>query len=271
MPLKPFDLPLLKVEATGNDFVLIDLLDSSSRSQFQTAFTGQPRSAWVRKWCDRRRGIGADGAVFLEVDPLLDFKWDFFNSDGSPAEMCGNAARAVTLYMSQKTGKGNFTFSTKAGEIRSQMLSNGQIEIEMPAIKDFEWDIHTAANFDFVKAGVPHAVVEKSSLSDLTELKSQALAVKSLSRFSISGTNVTFVKKISPHHIETLTFERGVEDFTLSCGTGAVAAAYAFLRGREGKDVQVDVPGGTLYVVFRNGKPFLKGPAQITAEAKWFA
>jgi len=88
-------------------------------------------------------------------------------------------------------------------------------------------------------------------------------------RFKRDGTNVTFVRKIGDSHIEAKTFERGVEGFTKSCGTGAIAAAYSILRGEEGRALQVDVPGGRLYVIWKQGKPVLTGPARIVGEMRW--
>lgn len=271
MTIPPLELPLTKFEATGNDFLLIDLLDSPSRAIFQTHFASHPRSEWVRRWCDRKRGIGADGLLFLETDNLLDFKWDFFNNDGSSAEMCGNAARGVALYMQKKTGRSDFRFGTRAGDIRAHVTSAASIDIEMPSIKDFKWDLNDQGlNFDFVRSGVPHAILSFDGTTNPAELRTKALKVKALTRFAAEGTNVTFLKKVSDRHIESLTFERGVEDFTLSCGTGAVAAVFALLRGQEGQEVQVDVPGGRLSVVFKSQRPHLKGPAHLTFEARIF-
>src|SRR4051812_43611764 len=96
--------PIYKVSATGNDFLLIDLLDQDMQKRWQSEFAHKPRPVLVRAWCDRHEGLGADGLVVLEPDSAFDFAWDFYNNDGGSAEMCGNAARAVSLYFYGKSG-----------------------------------------------------------------------------------------------------------------------------------------------------------------------
>lgn len=265
MPLKTYEFPLIKAEATGNDFLLVDLLESGHASLWQKEFGSAKRADLARTWCDRFTGLGADGVVFLEPQNGVDFKWDFFNSDGSAAEMCGNAARAVSLYVSAVTGKKDLNFDTRVGVIRARVNSAADIEVELPAIAEQEW----GDAFDFVRPGVPHVVIKAKNLDDIPALTEQALSIKSLPRFKRDGTNVTFVRAISDQHIQAKTHERGVEGFTKSCGTGAIAAAHSVLKGAEGRTMQVDVPGGRLSVVWKQGKPLLRGPARVTGEMRW--
>lgn len=259
--------PLIKVSATGNDFILIDLLRHTWDAQ-------GARAEWVKKFCDRHQGIGADGAVFLEKHSQLDFAWDFYNSDGSRAEMCGNAARAVSLYYSLTTGKKELAFETRTGTVNAKVNSASEIEVDLAPIAEAEWNqwSENAVNklsFDFVRAGVPHVIMRVPDISDREGMQALALEIKREARFLKDGTNVTFVRPLNGSSIESVTFERGVEGFTLACGTGAVAAAHSVLRGEEGKAIEVRVPGGQLFVVWKNGRPRLKGPAKVIAEIHW--
>ncbi len=265
MPLKLFDFPLTKAMATGNDFLLVDLLDPALAAQWKKDFGHAKRADLVKAWCDRYTGLGADGVVILEPDPSTDFVWDFYNSDGSTADMCGNAARAVGLYVSEKTGRNKLKFNTRIGVISVRVQSPNDIEVELPEIKEEDW----GSEFDFIRAGVPHVVIKCDSLDNIAQLTTQALAIKKMLRFAKDGTNVTFLRIITPNHIQTKTFERGVEGFTRSCGTGAIAAAHSILRGKENQPLQVDVPGGRLSVVWKEGKPTLRGPARIIGEMHW--
>lgn len=270
---KTLRTPLIKAVATGNDFVIVDLLQFNST--WEAEHGGRHRAKWVRDWCDRQRGIGADGALFLEAHPQCDFAWDFYNSDGSPAEMCGNAARAVALYRFLRSGQREMSFLTRSGVVKARVDSPDSVEVVMAAIAQSEWKQATKnsaepLNFDFIKAGVPHAVVQVNDLDDHDRLKTLALAIKGEERFKDQGTNVTFVHARSEQAIESVTFERGVEGFTLSCGTGAVAAAHTVLRGQEDRPLEVRVPGGRLQVVFKGGRPHLIGPARLLAEIHWF-
>ena len=247
---------LTKAVATGNDFVLIDLMDGENR--------GVDRAAWTRRLCDRFEGVGADGAVFLEPADGLDFRWDFYNSDGGSAEMCGNAARAVGLYVGQKTGRTRLRFGTRAGEVTVEVTSPDRIEVTLSPIPA----VQPEADYTFVRAGVPHAVIEVPDARDWPSLESLARKIKARPEFTAAGVNVTFFTPRGPGRIDAVTFERGVEGFTRSCGTGAVAAAFA---SRAGDTVQVRVPGGDLSVVCNLNEPQLIGPARLVFRFDWLA
>lgn len=271
MPLKASAFPIFKLSATGNDFLLVDLRLAKARAAWKKTSGGRSRVGWVKTLCDRHEGLGADGMVFLEADREVEFAWDFYNSDGGRAEMCGNAARAVSLYARRTGSARKFQFRTRIGLVDASVAGDHAIEVSLPPIREEKWSQHfkwmeADLPFDFVRAGVPHAVVPVVNLEPRAKLRELAVAVKQLAEFAKAGTNVTFVRPISPRAVESVTFERGVEDFTLSCGTGAVAAAHTLLRGQENQHVQVRVPGGALTVVWRKGRPHLKGPAKIVAE-----
>jgi diaminopimelate epimerase len=267
LTISPF--PLMKVSATGNDFLLADLTEPAQQALWQSEFAAVERTELARRWCDRHHGLGADGLVILEPEAGLDFRWDFYNSDGSRAEMCGNATRAVALYYNGKQPKTQIRFGTLTGPVTAQVVSPDDIQVELAAIENFEWGLTaSAANqaYDFVSTGNPHAVVRVDSMADRAELRRLTAVIKAESRFQKHGVNVTFVHPITESVIESQTFERGVEDFTLSCGTGAVAAAFSILRGKENQPVEVRVPGGTLFVLWKKGRPTLTRPARIVAE-----
>lgn len=259
---------IYKYSATGNDFVLIDLL----RGKIEC----RNRAGLARALCHRRFGIGADGLVILEKTKNLDFKWDFYNSDGSVAEMCGNAARAVSLHASRSTQKSQLRFETLAGTIETRMIKDGKlaaelIEVTMPAVGEARWSQLAPLgdfqlHYDFIHSGVPHAVVKIPNFKNRHELKNWARSLKALPVFGPSSTNVTFIRALNGDRAQSVTFERGVENFTLSCGTGAVAAAYSLLRGEEGRTVTIQVPGGRLQVKLMAGRPRLIGPAQFIGE-----
>lgn len=259
-------LTLYKVSATGNDFVVADLIHH--------AWTPEKRAEWVKRWCDRHEGIGADGGVFLEKSANADFAWDFYNSDGSPAEMCGNAARAISLYWFTRTGKQGLSFQTRTGLVEARVASADAIEVDLAPVAESQWNQwsqndNTRLSFDFVRAGVPHAVLKVPDISDHESLQALALEIKREPRFAAQGTNVTFIHPLNAGTLESVTFERGVEGFTLACGTGAVAAAYSVLRGEENKSIEVRVPGGQLFVIWKNGRPVLRGPAKVIAKIDW--
>lgn len=265
MPLKPSQFPFIKAEATGNDFIIVDLIDPAKSQLWQAEFASLPRSTFVKQISDRHFGLGADGVVFLEPASDLDFGWDFYNNDGGSAEMCGNAARAVSLYVHLTSQKTELKFKTKVGVVNAKIHSARDIEVELPAILTQKW----GSEFDFVNSGVPHVVVKTTNIKDTAKMRDTALELKRRAEFQKDGTNVTFVKEQGPGKIESVTFERGVEDFTLACGTGAIAAAHSVLRGKENLNTHVAVPGGELNVIFKNGRPFLRGPAHIIGEMRW--
>lgn len=267
----PLNFRIVKVSATGNDFLLVDLLDTHLLAAWKSELAQRSRGELARTWCDRHESLGADGLVILEADPQHDFAWDFYNSDGGSAEMCGNAARAVSLYVNKKYGKSKLSFKTRVGVVTATVHSEKDIEVILPAVKEAEWNQSAQeVKFDFIRPGVPHAVVRVHQLKPIEELRATALKIKATPRFLKEGVNVTFVHPLSETSAESVTFERGVENFTLACGTGAIAAAFSLVRGEEGKTLEIQVPGGRLRVVWKNHQPHLRGPAKVVAEMRLF-
>lgn len=253
-----------KYSATGNDFLILDLRVTPFESH-------RSRKEWVPAICSRRFGIGADGVVILEREENLDFKWDFFNADGSSAEMCGNASRCVSLHLFREENKKNLRFKTLAGLIETDFLGPQNIVVKMSKITTQKWDQTEQLGdqkilYDFVIAGVPHAIIKVANFNNPDSLRKLAREFKSRSIFGKSSTNVTFIRELANQRIQSVTFERGVENFTLSCGTGAVAAAASLLRGEENKSIKIQVPGGKLNVTFKDDRPFLMGDALFVGE-----
>ena len=231
-----------KYEGAGNDFILIDNRDGG--------FT--PDAALIARLCDRHFGIGADGLMTLSHNAEIDCSMRYYNADGSSGEMCGNGARCFALF-AEHLGIGGETkfFDATDGlhtaRIRRTKGWSGEIEIGMIAVRE----IRTGDGWWFLNTGVPHYV---EFVDDLTavDVCGRGRAIRyDLGRFP-EGTNVNFVQEVGAGVIRMRTYERGVENETLACGTGATAAAIvtAFTRQPAKNHFRVLVPGGELSVRF---------------------
>ncbi len=247
-----------KYSGAGNDFVLLDNRNGE--------LSDYP--ALARRLCDRKNGIGADGLMVLELpEHGGDIKMCFYNNDGSSAEMCGNGARCLCRHchdfgISDKTQ----TIETLAGMVYGERISENQYRIRLnrPSEVSLQMQVSNRA-CDYIvlgENGIPHAVV----LADLSEkraiLHDFARNLRYASEFP-KGANVNLCSVLSENELNLLTYERGVEDFTLACGTGTGATVYALhQRGLvQGKSTRVNVDGGTLYVDIIDGDIYLTGPA----------
>jgi len=262
-------LPFTKMNGAGNDFVLFD-----NREQ-----TIQLSRLQVARLCDRHRGVGADGVMLLIpcASHKADWAWQFFNSDGSTGEMCGNGARCFARFVQKKTGKdGDFTFETEAGIISARfhgerVTVNLTQPFELRLNQDLALSIGTQV-IHSLNTGVPHAVLFVPD-ADRAMVQELGPEVRRHPRFAPKGTNVNFVQVLEPAHIRVRTFERGVEAETLACGTGVTASALIASRLHKfGSPVKVQVQGGDeLEVSFNehNGDfsdVRLTGPAEFVFE-----
>ena len=255
------------MNGAGNDFVLIDNREggvSLTRDQ-------------ITKLCHRQRGIGADGLILLRHGREgIDWAWDFYNADGSDAEMCGNGARCFARYISKVAGaNGNLQFETVCGVIDASIGSDAvTINLTEPHDLALNEVITTSAGEQTVHSlntGVPHAALFVGD-ADAAMVENLGSEIRHHEHFAPAGTNVNFVQILDPGHIRVRTYERGVGE-TLACGTGVSAAALltARLEGWE-SPVKVDVLGGdTLAVAFEcSGDDFtsvqLTGPAEFVFE-----
>jgi diaminopimelate epimerase len=227
----------------------------------------EARSGIARFLCDSFTGFYTDGMVFIEDDGSggCDFAWDFYNSDGSSAEMCGNAARCAALYFHRRMGgKNRVSFRTIAGTVEADVHESEIVDVFMPELKKEGEFVAVHKNkrsveYFFVNTGVPHVVVEGEPDLDLAQFLRRA------PEFGEAGANVTFFNEVSPGEAEAVTFERGVENFTLACGTGAVAAAaFSLLKNPLLKTHSIEMPGGSLRVEWKNPlNAILSGPTQF--------
>jgi diaminopimelate epimerase len=234
-------LNFTKMNGAGNDFVLVDNRAENFRLTAQQ----------VIRLCDRHRGIGADGLILLTASRSgrADFAWDFFNSDGSTGEMCGNGARCFGRFVQRAAGiAGAFTFETGAGIITAS-LNGDRVTVNLTAPRDLRLNESVTLasgvlSVHSLNTGVPHAVtfVPDADKAMVTQLGQE---IRRHAHFGPRGTNVNFVQVLSPSHIRVRTFERGVEGETLACGTGVSASAMIAARvHRFTSPVKVQVQGG---------------------------
>lgn len=254
-----------KMQGCGNDFVIID--------NRELAVPVDRMPEWARLVCRKCFGVGADGLIFLETAPEgsdLDFRWHFYNADGSRAEMCGNGARCASKlgnllgFASKK-----HVLGTDAGGVRSEVLDNGQVKVRLTPPQDLR--AGQVLNVDgetltvhFVNTGVPHAVVFFDDVS-LVDVKRLGKAIRFHEAFAPKGTNANFVTVKDSGSLLLRTYERGVEDETYACGTGACASAViAHSLGLTGSEVNVTTTGGeVLGVSLEDGHVVLRGAAEV--------
>jgi diaminopimelate epimerase len=209
-----------KAVATGNDFIIVDNRSSDIKMQL---------SALSKKMCEKKRSIGADGLLVIEASSKADFKMRIFNPDGSEAEMCGNGSRCVALYAAaEKMAGSEMTIETLAG-ILNATVKDGIVKVKLTEPKEIKWNFclmidKCPYHLNFVDTGVPHVVHFVDDL-DKVDVKNLGAHIRGHSEFSPEGTNADFVRVIDKGNIKIRTYERGVEDETLACGTGAVASA----------------------------------------------
>ena len=234
-----------KYSASGNDFVIFH------------SFVKRDRSSLAIKLCDRFDGIGADGLIVLIPHKEFDFEWEFYNSDGSVAEMCGNGSRATLLYAMDNglVEKNSMKFLTLAGVIEGEVESGSDIVEVMLTnpIKKSEKFSEFGFEWSFYDTGVPHLV------SIVEDLDSYSKEVASKMRYKYNA-NVNFAK-IENKNIFVRTYERGVEDETRACGTGMAACFYtSYLRGLvEEKAFVYPISKEELTLRIENNKLFFKG------------
>ncbi|HID04007.1 MAG TPA: diaminopimelate epimerase, partial [Desulfobacterales bacterium] len=232
---------------------------------------------FVRKVCRRMFSVGADGVIFIENSERADFRWKFYNSDGSIAEMCGNAARCVARFAFAKgIADKKMSFETLAGIIEAKVLDDGE-EVSLLMTVPFDFRTGLEADLDgtthaisFMNSGVPHAVIFMDEGAEIP-VKKWGNEIRFHELFQPAGTNVNFVQYLADGGIRVRTYERGVEDETMACGTGAVAGAiFASASGKLESPVTVTTSGGEkLSIVFDLQKDgtaenvYLHGPAKI--------
>ena len=254
-----------KYQGTGNDFVMIDnRLNSFPKNDIKL----------IQKLCDRRFGIGADGLILLENDAETDFKMVYFNSDGNESSMCGNGGRCLVAFAKSRNVINNAAyFMAIDGLHHAAILENDIVSLQM---KDVD-EVKIENDYVFLNTGSPHHVTIVANLENY-EVKNNGATIRYSNLYGNAGSNVNFVKQISENHFAVRTYERGVEDETLSCGTGATAVAIAMsaIGKTNSNQILLDVEGGKLEVTFEKNNNkftnvFLKGRATFVfkGEIEW--
>lgn len=241
-----------KYQGTGNDFIMIDNRNDIFPKTTET----------IRFLCDRRFGIGGDGLILLENDSEADFRMVYFNSDGNQSTMCGNGGRCLVSFAHfLNLFKTNTTFIAIDGLHEASIESN-QVKLKMidvPTIKVVE-------NAFELNTGSPHYVEFVQELKNYKVFEN-GNKIRNSASYLAEGINVNFVEELSENEIFVRTYERGVEDETYSCGTGATASALVYMKNKNLQEVKVDVLGGELKVCAEKSKNgfkniWLQGPAK---------
>lgn len=244
-----------KYQGTGNDFIIADNRDGKIKlSQQQVAFL-----------CHRRFGIGADGLMLLEPEAGYDFKMVYYNSDGNESTMCGNGGRCITAFAKLKGVINNeATFVAIDGPHHATIDKQCIVHLAMQDVH------HIAAKDDhaILNTGSPHYVTWVDD-AEHTDVFTNGRNIRNGESFQPKGINVNFVQILN-NSIKVRTYERGVEDETLSCGTGVTASAIATTKQATGKfDIAIHTPGGELKVAFNKSTAdsatdvVLTGPATL--------
>jgi len=239
-------IPFTKMSGSGNDFILIDhrkpFLEEGHIKDF------------AQKVCRRRISVGADGLILIEQSKKADFKWRFYNSDGSEPEMCGNGGRCVARFALLKGIAGSsLTFETLAG-ILSAQVDEKRVKLELTQPHDLKLDETVLIDgkkqiLSQINTGVPHTVLFADDV-EAVDVVRMGRAIRYHSHFVPNGTNVNFVQLGEESRLSIRTYERGVEDETLACGTGAVASALiAAYKGHVRSPVSIKTRGGEVLMV----------------------
>lgn len=250
-----------KYQGAGNDFILIDNRDNHFPKNDTQLYN---------KLCDRKFGIGADGLMLLESESGYDFKMVYFNSDGRESSMCGNGGRCIVRFAEAlNLVKNECSFLAVDGPHYAK-ISENEIELEMIDVQDWK---ELEADLE-IYTGSPHYIQWTKDL-DTLNVYEKGKAIRYNGTYQEKGINVNFLEETG-NGIKVRTYERGVENETLSCGTGVTAAAmsYAIKHQLKGdQEIQIETPGGKLKVKFHfdsNGfsNVFLIGPAKFVFEGE---
>jgi len=253
--------------ASGNDFVVIDE---------RRKLCGMHYGLLAKKICDRKFGVGADGMLVLGESKAADARMRIFNADGSEAEMCGNGARCTALFAARKN---TINLETKAGIIEAK-VSSGNVKIRLTPPSGLKLDLPLEVGkrrikVNFINTGVPHVVIFSEGLGKIN-IREIGKAIRNHKHFAPAGTNVNFIELIDDNSFKIRTYERGVEDETLACGTGSTASAIIFaLKTASVGKINVHTKSGEILSVsfVREGKKFkdvwLEGKARIVFQGEY--
>ena len=232
------NLVFYKYHGTGNDFIILD----NKENKIELA------KEHIKNLCNRRFSIGADGLMLMNNKAGYDFDMLYYNADGNRSSMCGNGGRCMIMFAyNMGLRKSEYLFNAIDGEHKATITDNGWVNLKM---KDVD-SVETSSFSDFIlDTGSPHYVKPVSDVWNINVVK-EGREIRYSSRFADKGINVNFAELNADGNISVRTYERGVEDETLSCGTGVTASALVFAHNENGfNHVNVKTPGGNLAVEF---------------------
>ncbi len=243
-----------KYQGTGNDFIIIDN---------RKAIFPKENIELIQKLCDRKFGIGADGFMLLENSVNYDFKMVYFNADGNEGSMCGNGGRCIVAFADKLGVISSKTTFEAIGKLYLASIENGLVSLTMNDVETIE----SHKNYIFLDTGSPHHVTFEKEVSKI-DVFQKGKEIRNGSPYFDAGTNVNFVEQINENTFKVRTYERGVENETLSCGTGVTAVAIASHKSKKtsSNTIHLQTLGGNLDVNFETEDNsykniVLKGPA----------
>lgn len=252
-----------KYQGAGNDFVMIDNRNNTFPKE---------NNKLIKNLCDRRFGIGADGLILLENAPNYDFKMIYYNADGNQSTMCGNGGRCIVAFAKKlNIIKEKAHFIAIDGNHFAN-INNKIVNLQMANVKFNDVEIH--ANHTFLNTGSPHHVAFYKNIETLN-VKELGKQIRYGAPYFEIGSNVNFAQQLSNNKFKVRTYERGVENETLACGTGVTAVAIAAHKTKKTNKnkIQLEAKGGVLEVSFKVKNQayteiFLKGSAKFVFEGK---
>lgn len=255
------------MSASGNDFVMIDNRDGKVYDRFPDLIQ------FVSRICRFHHSVGADGVIMIENSPDHDFRWRFFNADGSEAEMCGNGGRCAArfAYMNKIAGE-KMAFETVAGVIKAEVFGQKvKLQLTKPADLKLDYAISLDDKELFassVNTGVPHAVLLVGDV-DQVQVNEVGRMIRYHNAFGKKGTNVNFVQVLDKNNVRIRTYERGVEGETYACGTGAVASGVILTeKSLVASPVNIHTKGGEILKIYINDEVYLEGDAKFIYKAQ---
>ncbi len=250
-------IPFAKYHGAGNDFILLDNRNG------ECLFSGEE----VARLCHRRFGIGADGLMLLEESAISDFRMVYYNADGGISTLCGNGSRCIVAFAARLglVKDAQTFFEAADGLHRARLLPDGLVALDMADVES----ISPQNDGVFLDTGSPHWVVWTDDVRQAA-VQAEGRRIRNEARFAPGGTNVNFVARNANCELQVRTYERGVEDETLSCGTGVTAAAIAAAGTETGHfDFKIQTPGGMLRVQFQKNSPDKAEKVCLTGPAQW--
>lgn len=250
------NLPFFKYQGTGNDFVMIDNRDL----QFK-----QDNIELINRLCDRRFGIGADGLILLNPSDTYDFTMVYYNADGNESTMCGNGGRCLVAFAHDLGVIENTTTFDAVDGLHNATIENGLVNLQMIDVDE----ISINSTYAYLNTGSPHHVQLVENIGEY-DVFNNGKTIRNGAPYFEEGTNVNFAEAINDTTFRVRTYERGVEDETLACGTGVTAVAIAMFEQNitNSNQIKLLVEGGELEVSFNKNENvfqdvFLKGPAKF--------